>query len=149
MANTASLRYSWLLAPGSNHWASSTMYCQPWAFSLSAMNAAWALACSSVTVVARQSQLFQPMGGVGAQSWKLVLGAAGAAGEVGWAGMGGWFLSAAAIVGLGGRKHARGAREKSTTDRRIVEVRMQASLIILPLSRDQAFERYGVAVLPG
>lgn len=70
MANTASLRYAWLLAPGSNHWASRTMYCQPWALSLSAMKAALAFACASVTVVARQSQLFQPMGGVGAQSWK-------------------------------------------------------------------------------
>src|SRR6185295_8675896 len=55
---------------------STTTYCQPWALSLAAMKSALALVCASVTVVPKQSQLFQPMGGVAAQAWKSGTGAA-------------------------------------------------------------------------
>ena len=44
------------------------MYCQPWALSFAAMKSACSFVCFSVTVVPKQSQLFHPMGGVGAQA---------------------------------------------------------------------------------
>ena len=40
------------------------MYSQPCDFNFAAMKSACALVCASVTVVAKQSQLFQPIGGV-------------------------------------------------------------------------------------
>jgi hypothetical protein len=49
---------------------STTTYFHPCGASFSAMTSACAFVFSSVTVVAKQSQLFQPMGGVGAQAWK-------------------------------------------------------------------------------
>lgn len=46
------------------------------------MKSAWALVCSSVTVVAKQSQLFHPIGGVGAQFRNCGEAVSGAAGSV-------------------------------------------------------------------
>src|SRR5271156_1333840 len=58
--------YPWERALGWNHSISTTTYCQPNAASLAAMLSALALTSSSFTVGPNESQLFQPMGGVGA-----------------------------------------------------------------------------------
>src|SRR6266487_404387 len=46
---------------------STTTYCQPCDLSFSAITSACDLVCASVTVVAKQSQLFQPIGGFSTQ----------------------------------------------------------------------------------
>src|SRR6266568_6346117 len=45
---------------------STTTYCQPCDLSFSAIASACALSCASLIVVAKQSQLFQPIGGFSA-----------------------------------------------------------------------------------
>src|SRR5215472_6870217 len=66
IANSALGRYPCGFASGSDHWISTTTYCHPCCFNLAAMYAALALTSASVTLVPYESQLFQPMGGVGA-----------------------------------------------------------------------------------
>src|SRR5271156_1070309 len=58
--------YPWERALGWNHSISTTTYCQPNAASFAAMASALALTSFSFTVGPNESQLFQPMGGVGA-----------------------------------------------------------------------------------
>ena len=50
-----------------NHSMSTTTYCQPKDFRCSANHWALALKSGSVMVVPKESQLFQPIGGVGAK----------------------------------------------------------------------------------
>src|SRR6202030_3868051 len=49
-----------------NHSMSTTTYCQPNDLRCSANHCTFALKSASVTVVPKESQLFQPIGGVGA-----------------------------------------------------------------------------------
>src|ERR1700686_5401840 len=50
-----------------NHSMSTTTYCQPNDLRCSANHCTFALKSASVTVVPKESQLFQPIGGVGAE----------------------------------------------------------------------------------
>ena len=56
-------------------------YCQPWRARCLAMKSAWALTWVSVAVAAKQSQLFQPIGGLDAHGQKASVGSAPPSGE--------------------------------------------------------------------
>ena len=64
MHSSAKGSYSWEADVGLYHWMSTTTYSQPKGFRCSAMYSAFSRTCASVTAAPKQSQLFQPMGGV-------------------------------------------------------------------------------------
>src|SRR5271165_49636 len=61
------------LAPGLSRYqpSSITTYCQPNCFRCLAIHSAFARTWASVMLSLYESQLFQPMGGVGANSWSF------------------------------------------------------------------------------